>query len=111
MVSFGVNCGESATDCPVHRVSLGLAESPALLRFFRVPLCRILMTLSFPRLSLLSSTPPEFAMDSLQTSTTHNWEQPHSIDEQEEEPVEEQERPRKKRRKYIARAWYVPCSK
>lgn len=46
-------------------------------------------------------------MDNLQTSTAQNWEQPHSIDEQEEEPVEEPERPRKKRRKYIARAWYV----
>ncbi|KAJ5382045.1 uncharacterized protein N7496_004473 [Penicillium cataractarum] len=41
-------------------------------------------------------------MDLLQTSAVDSWEHPPSIDEQQEEPAEE--RPRKKRRKYIARA-------
>lgn len=47
----------------------------------------------------------------MQTSAAHAWEKPPSIDEQQEEPFEERERPRKKRRKYIARAWYVPLGK
>lgn len=45
-------------------------------------------------------------MDLLQTSAAHSWEQPPSVDEHQDEPLDE--RPRKKRRKYIARAWYVP---
>lgn len=51
--------------------------------------------------------PSSFAeMDLLQTSAAQTWEQPPSVDEQQDEHLEE--RPRKKRRKYIARAWYVP---
>jgi hypothetical protein len=45
-------------------------------------------------------------MDLLQTSAAQTWEQPPLADEQQDEHLEE--RPRKKRRKYIARAWYVP---
>lgn len=45
-------------------------------------------------------------MDLLQTSAVDSWEQTPLLDEQQEEPADE--RPRKKRRKYIARAWYFP---
>lgn len=45
-------------------------------------------------------------MDLLQTSAAQTWEQPPSADEHQDEHLED--RPRKKRRKYIARAWYAP---
>lgn len=42
-------------------------------------------------------------MDLLHTAADPEWDKVTAIDEQ-----DELERPRKKRRKYIARAWYAP---
>lgn len=45
-------------------------------------------------------------MDILQNSADPEWDKATAIDEAQDEP----DRPRKKRRKYIARAWYAPPS-
>lgn len=44
-------------------------------------------------------------MELLQTSADPEWDKVTAIDDPQEE--NEPERPRKKRRKYIARAWYA----